>query len=188
VVAYRAGRFTSAVEDVKKGKSNEMTVAWDELMRIYSDNALCQILQKGILPDSVLHEFMCRTALEEIMTIEVASKGRASEQLAASLDVKRAWLRGEASDEKLNEARERAMRVCDEVGLGSVSRILRYALDVDPEYAYYVCIETMNRYGRSTFGESYEDFVKRRIEFEEAVQRMLRTVLVLVLRQQSDSE
>ena len=68
-----------------------------------AEDKLWAVLRPEFLPDEILHEFACRCA--EYALSFVKSPDRRS---VAAIEAKRAWLRGEISDDELAAARDAA--------------------------------------------------------------------------------
>ena len=74
-----------------------------ELPDFGTDDKLCAVLCSEFLPDEILHEFACRCAEYALSFIE-----KPAPRSVAAIEAKRAWLRGEISDDELAKARRTA--------------------------------------------------------------------------------
>ena len=68
-----------------------------------AEDKLWAVLRPEFLPEELLHEFACRCAEYALSFIE-----KPDPRSVAAIEAKRAWLRGEISDDELAEARAAA--------------------------------------------------------------------------------
>jgi hypothetical protein len=68
---------------------------------IPADDALWAVLREELIPAPILHEFVCRCAEAALALVDDPDP-----RSAAAIAAKRAWLRGEISNEGLKAARE----------------------------------------------------------------------------------
>jgi hypothetical protein len=86
------------------GEKNEWT-ALDvlNLKQVPPDDRLWAVLREEFIEAPILHEFACRCAERALYKIE-----NPDPRLTKTIEAKRAWLRGEITDEELHAARDDA--------------------------------------------------------------------------------
>ena len=76
-------------------------------MRIPAEDRLWSVLHEELIPAPVLHEFACQFAGRALNRAERAGY-TVDQRSRTAIEIKRRWLRGEATDEELHAARDAA--------------------------------------------------------------------------------